>query len=198
MRQFSKAATVLTGLALGAAVACGGDSTSPAADNSLTPAEARVVASSLFGEITAAVGSPTPSSSTVPAGASRATVPTLTATINANCREGGTIQGTYLFTSDLDAAGTGTKSGSITVTASQCKVSTGERTISTDGSYTYTFSAGFTNNVWSSDFVWKANGAFTWTGGSCTLDYTVTITPQGARSYSGTVCGTDVSANATS
>ena len=37
------------------------------------------------------------------------------------------------------------------------------------------------------------SGTLNWTGGSCTLDYAVDVTPQGARSFSGTVCGVDIS-----
>lgn len=183
-------------LALGVAVAgaaCGSDSTAP--NQSLSQAEARAVASAMFGNVAASVGSQTPSKNTT--GTSESSVPTLTLSVSANCSGGGTVKGTAIFTNDVDLAGTGTKSGSVTVTAEQCNVDTGERILTTDGSYTYSFTAGFTNNVQSSDFVWKANGAFTWTGGSCALDYTVTVTPQGNKSFSGTVCGVDIAATAT-
>lgn len=192
MRRFSHAVYGFAAAAIAAATACGGDSASPQnGSNSLTPAEARTVASALFGEIARAVGSPTPSSSNARANQSVAG-PTVSATVNATCSGGGTIHGTYLFNSDVNSAGTGALSGSVTVAASQCTVSTGQRTISTDGSYTYTFSASLVNNALASNFVWKAGGTFTWTGGSCTLDYTVTVTPQGTRSLSGTICGVDV------
>ena len=192
MHRFSKTVCGLMAIALGTTTACG-DSDGPTATATLSPAEARVVASTLFGEISAAIGSPGASSATMPATASIASVPTLTASINANCSGGGTLKGTYLFTDGLNSAGTGTKSGSITVAASQCTVSTGERTISADGSYLYTFSVDFTDHVQSSNFVWQAGGTLNWTGGSCTLDYTVEVAPNGARSFSGTVCGVDIS-----
>lgn len=198
MRRISKTVYGLAAIALAAATACGGDSTSPKTNNSLTPAEARAVASALFGQIAvAAAGSSTPSSSTIPATQSTTAAPTATVTINANCAGGGTIKGTYIFTNDVNASGTGTRSGSVAVSASNCTVSTGQRTITTDGAYLFTFSASFTNNALSSNFVWDAGGNFTWTGGSCALDYTITVTPQGAKSLNGTICGVDVTGTAT-
>jgi hypothetical protein len=186
-------------MALAAATACGSDSASPqTGSDSLTPAEARVVANALFGQIAvAAAGSSTPSSSTIPATQSATGTPTVTATVNANCAGGGTIKGSYIFNNDVNASGTGTRSGSVTVSASNCTVSTGQRTITTDGAYVYTFSASFTNNALSSNFAWHGGGTFTWTGGACTLDYTVTVTPQGSKSLSGTICGVDVTGTAT-
>jgi hypothetical protein len=196
MRRFPNAAYGLAATALLMATACSGDSTSP--KNSLSPAEARAVASALFSDIARAVGSPTPSSASIaPANQSAGVPTTVSATVNGNCSGGGTIHGTFGFNSDVNTAGTGTLSGSVTVAASQCVVSTGQRAITTDGSYTYTFSASLVNNALSSNFVWKAGGTFTWTGGSCTLDYTVTVTPQGSKSLSGTICGVDVTGTIT-
>lgn len=171
--------------------ACG-DSTGPSAEATLSPAEARTVASALFNEIARAAGSPTPN----PSGASQsvAGVPTLSLSINATCAAGGSLKGTLEFTDEANAQGTGRKSGVISVTAANCNVSTGERTISANGGYTYNFSASFTNHVLSSNFVWDAGGTLTWTGGSCTLDYMIEVTPQGRRTLSGTVCGVDVAA----
>jgi hypothetical protein len=64
--------------------------------------------------------------------------------------------------------------------------------IAANGGYNYTFGASFTNHILSSNFVWDAGGTLTWTGGSCTLDYTVEVTPTGKKTLSGTVCGVDV------
>lgn len=121
----------------------------------------------------------------------------MTLNVSANCPGGGTVKGSASFTNDLNSSGTGTRSGSVTISASQCNVSTGQRTLTTDGNYTYTFTAGYTNNVLSSNFLWKATGDFTWTGGACALDYSVTVTPQGTKTFSGTVCGVDVSGTVT-
>lgn len=197
MRRISNTVYGLAAIVLAAATACGGDSTSPQVNASLSPAEARAVASALFGQIAVgAAGSSTPSSSTTPATQSVTGTPTATATVNATCAGGGTIKGTYIFTSDVNASGTGTRSGSVAVSASNCTVSTGQRTITTDGAYLFTFSASFTNNALSSNFLWDASGNFTWTGGACALDYTITVTPQGSKSLNGTVCGVDVTGTA--
>ena len=198
MRRFSNAVYSLAAIALAATTACGSDSASPQSNSdSLSPAEARAVASALFGQIAvAAAGSSTPSSSTIPATQSATSAPGVTATVNASCPGGGTIKGTYLFTNDVNASGTGTRSGSVTVSAQNCTVPTGQRTITTDGAYLYKFSASFTNNALSSNFVWDAGGTFIWTGGACTLDYTVTVTPQGTKSLNGTICGVDVTGTA--
>lgn len=192
MRRFRNVVHTLTALALGMSAACGGDTASPK-QSTMSPAEARAVASALFGEITRAVGSPTPAPSNNVASQSVVGSPTVTASINATCSKGGTIGGTFTLTSDVNTAGTGTVSGAVTVAANHCNVDTGERVISADGGYNYAFHVGLTNHVPSSDFVWVATGTLTWTGGSCTLDYTVTISKTGARTLTGTVCGVDVS-----
>ena len=191
MHRFSKTVCGLMAIALGTTTACGGDSTDPKANASLSPSEARVV------RLRCSVRSPR--RSVRPACRKRRCPHRIAIGADAHrehqCEllRRGHAQGTYLFTDGVNSTGTGTKSGSITVAASQCTVSTGERTISADGSYLYTFSADFTKNVQSSNFVWQAGGTLNWTGGSCTLDYTVEVTPQGARSFSGTVCRVDIS-----
>jgi hypothetical protein len=178
-------------LALALAGACG-DTASPT-QASLSPDEARNVASALFSEIARAAGSPTPSSARSGASSSVAGVPTVSLRINAACAAGGSLEGTFEFTDEANAQGTGKKSGVLSVTANACNVDTGTRVIAANGGYTYNFSASFTNHVLTSNFVWDAGGTLTWTGGSCTLDYTVEVTPLGKKTLSGTVCGVDVS-----
>jgi hypothetical protein len=191
MRRIPFAVYGLVALGLGSLTACGADSTNPTAD-SLSPTEARTVAAALFNEISRAATSSSSSSTAPTSSASLAAAPTLSATVNATCSLGGTLKGSFEFTNDVNSSGTGTRSGAITVTAAQCVVSTGTRTIAADGSLTYTFSVSLTNNVPSSNFVWNGSGTLNWTGGSCTLDYSVQVTPQGAKSLTGTVCGVDV------
>ncbi|HEY9227099.1 MAG TPA: hypothetical protein VIP11_10660 [Gemmatimonadaceae bacterium] len=183
-------------MSIATVAACGGDATNPN-NSQVSPAEARAIASALFGEVAHAVGSPTPSSASRNETPSATPPQTASVTVNATCSGGGTLKGTFDFTSDLNAAGTGTQTGNLTVTAAQCTFSTGERTISADGGYQYAFNVGLTNFRPSSNFVWKATGTLNWTGGSCTLDYTVEIAPNGARTLSGTVCGVDVKGSVT-
>jgi hypothetical protein len=194
MRTFARPGSAILALVLGAAVACG-DSTSPK-QATLSPEEARNVASALFSEIARAAGSPTPASANSGASQSIAGGPTVSFSLNATCSAGGSLKGTFEFTDEANAQGTGKKSGVISVTANECNVNTGERMIAANGGYTYNFSASFTNHVLSSNFVWDAGGTLTWTGGSCTLDYTIEVTPQGRTMLSGTVCGVDVSGEA--
>jgi hypothetical protein len=194
MRTLFRPGSALLALAFGFAAACG-DATSPK-QASMSPEEARNVASALFSEITHAVGSPTPSTARVGAVQSAASAPTISLSLSANCSAGGSLKGTFEFTDEANAQGTGKRSGLITVTANECNVNTGQRMIAASGGYTYNFSASFTNHILSSNFVWDAGGTLTWTGGSCTLDYTIEVTPLGRTTLSGTVCGVDVSGQA--
>jgi hypothetical protein len=192
MRRFRNVVHTLTGLALVTAAGCGGDTTSPT-QATVSRAEARAIASAMFANLTRAVGSPTPTSNNVAVQSVAAAGPTVTANINANCSNGGTIAGTFGLTSDVDANGNGTVTGAVTVSAAHCNVDTGERIISVDGGFNFDFNVGLSNHRPSSDFVWVATGTLVWTGGSCTLDYTVRITKNGTRTVTGTVCGVDVS-----
>ena len=188
MRTISRSTFGFVALALGYASACG-DSTSPNT-GTMSPTEARAVASALFSEISRAVGSTTPSGPS--SGATQSTIPTFTATINAQCSQGGSLKGTWELTNSVNSAGTGTISGAVTVTAAECVVNTGERTLSANGGYAFAFQAAFTNSRLSSNFLWDASGTLNWTGGSCTLDYTIEVTPQGRKKLAGTICGVDV------
>ncbi|MGH7656050.1 MAG: hypothetical protein ACREN6_15450 [Gemmatimonadaceae bacterium] len=189
---------ILRGLAIlatvGTLTACGHDSTGP--KGTLSAAEAQTAGIALFTEIDRAFTNTTFSSS----GAALATsVPriaaatTLSGTVNSTCSAGGTITGTISITSDLDTAGTGPESMTMSVTAAGCKVDTGKQTIALDGNLTYAFNLGLTQYIPSSNYIWTGNGSFTWTGGSCTIDYTLTYSQQGHGSETGTFCGSDIS-----
>jgi hypothetical protein len=191
MRRFRNVVHTLAGLALVTAAGCGGDSTSPQ-QATVSRAEARAIASAVFANLARAVGSPTPTSNNVAALSVAAAGPTVTANINANCSNGGAIAGTFSLTSDVNANGNGTVSGAVTVAAAHCNIDTGERIISVDGGFNFNFNVGVSNHLPSSDFVWVATGTLVWTGGSCTLDYTVRIARNGTRTVTGTVCGIDV------
>jgi len=191
MRRVRNVVHTLAGLALVTAAGCGGDTTSPQ-QGTVSRAEARAIASAVFANLARAVGSPTPTSNNVAVQSVAAAGPTVTANINANCSNGGAIGGTFSLTSDVNANGNGTLSGAVTVAAAHCNIDTGERIISVDGGFNFNFNVGLSNHLPSSDFVWVATGTLVWTGGSCTLDYTVRIARNGSRTVTGTVCGIDV------
>jgi hypothetical protein len=155
-------------------------------------AEARAIASAVFANLARAVGSPTPTSNNVAAQSVAAAGPTVSVNIHADCTNGGAVAGTFSLTSDVNANGNGTVSGAVTVAAAHCNIDTGERVIAVDGGFNFDFNVGLSNRVQSSDFVWVGTGTLVWTGGSCTLDYTVRIARNGSRSVTGTVCGVDV------
>lgn len=190
MRPFPRVLPGFAAIAFALTTGCSDKDSTPPNNTDLSSAEARAVASALFSEMARAIGSPTPSS--VSANATTNVGPTVTANISSQCSAGGTLNGNWTFNNDVNGSGTGTKSGTVTFAASNCNISTGQRTITTNGSYTFTFAASFTNHLLSSNFVWNGDGDFAWSGGSCTLDYSVTITPQGRRSLSGTICGVTV------
>lgn len=172
--------------AVAATVACGSDSSTGPKNSGLTAAEAQQVAISIFTEVSKALSSV---GATAPTAASRSVAAAPAQTFSSPCTNGGTISGSFTFTSTLDSQGTGTVDGSMTITPSGCKVSTGTRTIQVDGSLNFTFATAFTKGAQSGDFTFHGGGSFTWTGGSCTMDYTVTVTPQGKQTITGTLCG---------
>jgi hypothetical protein len=180
---------------LGTLSACGGDSsTGPNSNATLSAAEAQVVASNLFVEISRALSTATVSSNVIPASQSVAAAPTtIHETVNGTCTAGGTIKGTYLITSDFDAVGSGSQSATVTVTSVGCSVSTGTRTIAVDGSYTLSYNVSFTKFAISSNYTWRETGNFTWSGGGCAIDYTAVVTPQGKTSITGSFCGQSIS-----
>jgi len=172
--------------AVAATVACGGDSSTGPKNNALTAAEAQQVAIAIFTEVSKALSSV---GATAPTAASRSVASQPTQTFSSPCTNGGTIGGTFSFTSNLDSQGSGTVNGSMTITPSGCKVSTGSRIIEVGGSLNFTYSMAFTKGAQSGNFTFHGGGSFTWSGGSCAMDYTVTVTPQGKETVNGTLCG---------
>jgi hypothetical protein len=179
---------------LGSLAACGGSSTEPNNGGTLTVAEAQLVAANLFVEISRALSSAKVATSNAAAAQSVSMVPTtVRMNVDGVCTGGGTIKGTYLITSDFNNSGSGSQSANVTVTSVGCSVSTGQRSIAVGGTYTLTYNVSFTNFAASSNYVWKQTGNFTWSGGSCAMDYNMTVTPQGKTSYSGSFCGQTIS-----
>jgi autotransporter translocation and assembly factor TamB len=179
---------------VGTLAACGSDSaTSPGDKSALTSTEAQQVAIALFTEIDNAWAKASSSKAALAPTASLATTPTtFNETINSTCSAGGSITGTVNGSIDFDGTGTGSESVSMSVKMAGCKLNTGQKTIAVDGNLTYSLGVSYLNAKQSSDFVWKGKGSFNWTGGSCVIDYGVTLTPQGRGSESGTFCGTNI------
>jgi hypothetical protein len=184
-RLFTSGALLCT---VGAFVACGGDSTGPKT-NALTALEAQQVAVAIFTEVSKALATV---GATAPTGASRSVAAMPTQPFSSNCTNGGTITGTYTFTNGLDNQGSGTVTGSMTITPNACKVSTGSRVIAVGGSINFTYSLSYAKYAQSGNFTFHGGGGFTWEGGSCPMDYTVTLTPQGKETVSGTLCGQSI------
>jgi len=179
---------------LGLLTACGGgDSVSGPNGNTLTSVEAQLVVANLFTEISKAIASGVVTTAPSPTAARATAAPTTVhETLNSKCTAGGTVTGTYTFTSDFNAQGAGAQSGSVTVTTNGCQVSTGSRSIAVGGSFSLTFSVTYANFAPASNFTWNETGNFTWSGGSCAIIYTAVVTPQGMQSITGSVCGQSI------
>jgi hypothetical protein len=168
-------------------VACGGgeSATGPKGDQ-LSAAEAQQVAIGLFAEVDSALSR---LGAVAPTAAARSLATQPTQTFSSTCTNGGTLNGSLTFTDGIDNQGTGSLTGSVDVTPNGCKVSTGTRLIAVGGSINFTFSVTLTQGVQTGNFNFHFGGAFTWSGGSCPMDYTVSVTPQGKETVSGTLCG---------
>jgi hypothetical protein len=194
MRQGMSIRATVSLILLGTLLACGGDTTTAPKTPTLSKAEAQQVATGIFSEVSKALlntGVSTPT-----AAAARSIAAAATPSFSSPCTNGGSISGSYSFTDGLNAQGTGTVSGSITVTSNGCEVSTGTRTVNVGGSFQFTYSMAFTQFVQSGNSMFHGAGTFTWDGNSCPMDYTVTLTPQGKATVSGTVCGQSVDGTA--
>lgn len=192
------AARSLTALALlGAMAACGGsDSTGPGKQTTFTVAEATTVATSIMTEVIKALGSAGFGANAAPtsARAAVASVPiSSSGNFSGNCTNGGSVTGTYNYTADFDNQGGGSETGAVTSTLNGCKVSTGTRVISVGGQLSWSFNATFSQNAALNSYSWHNTGSFTWDGGSCSTDYTVSYVGTGAYNISGTFCGVNVS-----
>src|SRR5262249_13699 len=117
--------------AAAAPVACGGDSSTGPKANALTPAEAQQVAMAIFTEVSKALASV---GATAPTAASRSVAAGPTQTFSSPCTNGGTISGSFTFTSTLDSQGAGTVNGSETMTPSGWKGFTGTPHLAVGGS----------------------------------------------------------------
>jgi hypothetical protein len=173
-------------------VACGGDSaTGP--KSQLSQAEAQQVAINLFNEVDHALQT---FGALAPTAAARSVAAQPTQSFSSNCTNGGSLSGSFTYTDNLDNQGTGSVTGSVTITPNGCQVSTGTRLIAVGGSINFSFSLAFTQGAQSGDFTFHGGGAFTWSGGSCPMDYTVTLTPAGNETISGTLCGETINFSA--
>ena len=184
----------------GALVGCGSDSTGPKGGQSaLTTQQAAVVATGIFEEVSLALSKAGFAAQVAPTAARLSSVPTTgSASINAPCTNGGNITGTYNYSDDIGSNGSGTATGTMTLTMAGCKVSTGTDLIAVNGNFTYTFNFAFSQQTSLDTFDWRGTGSFSWSGGSCGIDYTIHYTGAagGHITMSGTVCGANVSQTA--
>jgi len=184
-----RAAAVCTA---GAVIGCGSDSTTGPKQDTLSQAEVQQLAGNLFAEVSKALSA---LDAIAPSAASRAVAVTPTQTFSSQCTNGGSMSGSFSYTDNTNAQGTGSLNGTINVTPQACKVSTGTRMIDVGGSINFTFTMNFTQFQQTGNFTFHGGGAFTWSGGSCPMDYNIAITPQGTETISGTICGQNVNAS---
>jgi hypothetical protein len=207
LRITSRRLLLVAGMAL---LASCGDSTAPRENtNTLTEVEAQSMATGLLDEVSAALSSIgfsraadfsrattfSRAGGVLGAGSAAARTPTMTLSINQQCTNGGRIVGTLSINDNTNDAGTGTVSGTLSLTPQGCVVLAGTKRLSVNGdpSLEYAFNTAFIREVQSADFVWHATGGVKWNGGACRFQYTVIITPRGTGSISGTACGQPIS-----
>ncbi len=121
-----------------------------------------------------------------------------TVQVTSACTQGGTITGTYTWSETFNPDGSGSASGNFTTTIAACQVSTGTRTIAVNGNLTYTFNMALASNAALDSFNWHATGSFNWSGGSCSLDYTIAYSGAATakETVNGTICGVTFSETA--
>lgn len=173
---------------VGALIGCGDSTTGPKQDT-LSATEVRQVAANIFAEVSKALSS---LSFAPPAAAARSVAAAPTQTFSSACTNGGSMSGSFSYTDNTNSQGTGSLNGTIAMTPQACKVSTGTRMIDVGGSINFTFTMNFVQFEQSGNFTFHGGGAFTWSGGSCPLNYDVTVTPEGKETISGTICGETV------
>ena len=164
--------------------ACSSDS-STGPKTTMTAQEALAVASGIMVEVSNALGR-TAGFDVANLGASAAVMPSQP--FNATCTNGGKISGNITYAFGVGEDGTGQITGSMTVAPESCMVSNGTKLIAVSGQWTVDFTMNYTQSV-AGDFIWHAFGALTWDGGSCSLDYTMTLSPNGHGRVNGTFCG---------
>ena len=173
-------------VAIGAMVACGGDSATGPKSDQLSQQEAQQVAIGLFTEVDRALST---IDAVAPMSAARSLATQPTQSFTSNCTNGGTLGGSLTYTDGLDSLGTGSLNGSVTVTPNGCKISAGTRLIAVGGSINFTFGLTLTQGAQTGNFTFHVGGTLTWSGANCSMDYTVILTPQDKETISGTLCG---------
>ena len=155
----------------------------------MTRQEALAVALGILTEISKAAATTTPPADVAPAAASLSVAPTVT--FSSDCANGGTVSGSASYTSNVDAAGTGSVNVSMTVTPQACKVSNGTKLITVGGQWTFDLSSTLNQGKTVGDIVWHGKGNLTWDDGNCNIDYTMTLnlSPPAHGTITGTFCG---------
>jgi len=192
MRRLAIGIRVLTVVGMAASLAaCGSDGpTEP--EVHLSVQEATTLASALLTEVSAALDNAGLSLNRLPANPARLSGANLSAmptqSFNSNCMNGGKISGSMTYTDNTNSNGTGSISATMTVTPQACRVSTGSQLIAVNGSLVYTLNATFVNAE-VGDMTFGGKGAINWSGGSCSMDYSLRITAAGTATLKGVVCG---------
>lgn len=187
VRRLAIAATILP-LAAGCSSSSSTENTGGGA--SLSASEAPVVASAIFQSAFTALDGATFSSLKD----GRALLMQPTATFNAPCTGGGSISGSINLTNSLNAQGSGSETDAMSINENSCAVSTGTRTITVGGTLTFNFNMIFAAYALTA-YTANATGNFTWSGGSCAINYTVSMNGAGHYGISGSICGINVSAS---
>ncbi len=110
------------------------------------------------------------------------------------CPLGGSVTGTATFTENLDERGSGTITSTITSTPQGCVVSAGDRNVAVTGAPAIAMAIAIPVAAFAQSGIAtvRISGGFSWSGGSCQLDYTASVAPAGTGSVSGTVCGQSI------
>lgn len=194
MRRLSLGVRTLLSVGMfGSLAACSSTSepSAPSATRPLSTHEAQTVAVSIFDEISRALSGAGFSVAPSRAAFSVASMPTETVTVSSAC-SGGKVTGTLSVTDNTNNQGTGTLFGTM-VFKMNCAISTGERTITVNGDLTENITIPLVNFEQSGNATVHVTGKFTWERDSCSMDYTVTLSPRGSGTISGLVCGMSVS-----
>jgi hypothetical protein len=188
MKRMARRAFALLPLVILVSSACSSDSsTGPqTTTTTMTQQEALAVASGIFTEISRALSTTTGGLNVAPARASASVMPTQS--FNSPCAAGGKIGGSLTYTDNINDAGTGSFTGSMTIAPQGCMISNGTKLIAVGGQWTFDFSINL-NQAALVNMTMRGRGTLTWDGGSCSLDYTMNLSGDGHGSVTGTFCG---------
>ena len=167
--------------------ACSSDSsTAPPTTTTMTQQEALAVASGILTEVSRALSTTTGGLDVAPARGSASVMPTQS--FNSPCAAGGKISGSLTYTDNVNDAGTGSFTASMTIAPQGCMISNGTKLIAVGGQWTFDISMNL-NQAALVNMTIRGRGTLTWDGGNCSIDYTMNLTGDGHGSVTGTFCG---------